>query len=391
MKQSSTCFFTKTSLKLNLKNFISIMSQEEAFLISNAYLKVVISETKNGIHLGATNRKIIDNGYNTEEDNASTLLRNSISECKFRLSNQLTTSTEYEFFSGKLKKLLYLSLSYVYSLDNSCRYKETVSAASSLLQVTSDLDNPNDYRLYYHLGDCQRMLSLYDEAIKTLHKARDLCPVNDKNILEKIYVSELFLLEDTSIKDAIILAKRKKKDFKANSTGHIISEYIISSELPNWERITKLESLERKCRRLEYNTLANNILFTLNTLKKDAQSVGRLNKVLSTESNNFNYCKAIIYKFEILVNNNDFDKISIKDVNQIFNIFNYMFKQGLDDLLNRCHDLLWKIANHKKITEVIYVIYFKSAISWKLNENSERLEKYDALFESLDFLESENL
>ncbi len=377
-----------TLIKLNpiIKDYVlSLLSPEDISQISNAYLKVVISETKRGIHLGATNRKIIDNGYNTEEDNANVLLRNSIIECKLKISNDLTSENDREYFRSKLNKLMYLSLAYVYSLDNSCRYKETISAATSLLQVTSDMTNPNDYKLYYHLGDCQRMLSLYDESLKNLKKARSLCPLNERNILEKIYVSELYLLEDTDIDAAVTLAKRSKKNFKANTTAHINSEYIISSELPIWQRIAKLESLEKKCRRLEYHTLANNILFSLNTIKKDAESLGRLNRVLSTDNNSYNYCKAMLFKHEILVNNNDFEKITQREINELYNIFNYMFKQGFNDLLNRCHDLLWKIANNKKINELIVIIYFKSSISWRLNENSERLEKYDTLFQEIDF------
>ncbi|NCG49726.1 hypothetical protein [Serratia fonticola] len=375
-----------TLIKLNpiIKDYVlSLISQEEIFLISNAYLKVVISETKKGIHLGATNRKIIDNGYNTEEDNASTLLRNSILECRTKISHELAAENDPKYFISKLNKLMYLSLAYVFSLDNSCRYKETVSAATSLLQATSDMANPDDYRFYYHLGSCQRMLSLYDESIENIKKARSLCPVNEKSFLENIYVSELYLLEETDINAAIALAKKNKRNFKANSAAHINSECIISYELTNWQRIDKLESLERKCRRLQYHTLANNILFTLNTLKKDAGSLGRLNRVLSTDSNNYNYCKAMIFKHEILVNNNDFDKITNNEINELYNIFNYMFKQGFNSLLNRCHDVLWKIANHNKINDIIFVIYFKSAISWKLNENSERLEKYDALFQEI--------
>lgn len=379
-----------TLIKLNpiIKDYVlSLITQDEISHISNAYLKVVISETKKGIHLGATNRKIIDNGYNTEEDNANALLRYSITECKAKLSNDKTNDTERSFYISKLNKLLYLSLAYVYSLDNTCRFKEAAAAASSLLLVTSDVLNPNNYKFHYHLGSSLRMLSHYNEALVHLQKARSLCPENEKQFLEKIYVSELYLLEDTDIDAAVSLAKKNKKKYKANTIAHINSEYILSSELPTWQRISKLESLEKKCRRLEYHTLANNILFTLNNLKKDADRVGRLNRVMSTDSNNFNYCKAMIFKNEIFVSNGEFDKITPNDINELFNIFNYMFKQGFNELLNRCHDLLWSIANHKRINDLILIIYFKSAISWQLNDNPERLEKYNLLFEEIDFID----
>lgn len=379
---------TTTLIKLNpiIKDYVlSLLPQEEISEISNAYLKVVICETKKGIHLGSINRKIIDNGYNTEEDNANALLKHSIVECKNKISSELISENEREYYRSKLTKLLYLSLSYVYSLDNSCRFKEAASAAVSLLQATSDIDNPNDFRFYYHLGSCQRMLAQYEEAKINLQKARDMCPVNEKSILEKIYVSELYLLEDTDLDAAIALAKKHKRNFKANTTAHINSEYIISSELPIGQRITKLESLVKKSRRWEYHTLANNILFTLNTVKKDADRIGRLNTVLKTDNSNYNYCKAMIFKYEILVNEGEYDKITPSAINELYNIFNYMFKQGLNNLLNRCHDLLWKIANYKQINDMILVIYFKSTISWQLNANAERLEKYDTLFNEIDF------
>lgn len=375
-------------IKLNpiIKDYVlSLLTQDEVSQISNAYLKVIISETKKGIHIGSTNRKIIDNGYNTEEDNASSLLKHSITECKLKINTELTPENERDFYRSKLTKLMYLSLAYVYSLDNSCRFKEAISAAESLLQVTADIENPNDFKFYYHLASCQRMLGYFDEAKKNLHKARLLCPINEKSVLEQMYVTELYLLENTNEDEAIALAKKMKRNFKANSIAHINSEYIISSELSTGQRIVKLEALVKKCRKLEYNTLANNILFTLNTLKKDAERIGRLNIVMKTDSNNFNYCKAMIFKHEILVSDNQYDKITMNEINELYNIFNYMFKQGFNELLNRCHDLLWKIANHKRINDIIIVIYFKSVISWQLNENSERLEKYEHLFDEIDF------
>lgn len=377
-----------TLIKLNpiIKDYVlSLLTEDEIHTISSAYLKIVINETKDGIHLGVNNRKIIDKGYNTEEDNAVVLFKNSILECKHKISSFQISENELGFYNTKLSRLLYLSLAYVYALDNSCRYKEAIFAASSFLQVTLDINNPSSYKLYYHLGSCQRMLSYQDEALENLKKAKELCPLNDKQALEKIYIEELLILEETNIVEAVALSKRNKRNFKANTLAHVYSEYVASIDLPKNQRIAKLESLERKCRRLEFHTSANNILFTLNTIKEETGKISRLNKVMSTESNSYNYCKAMIYKHEILVGNGDFEKISENDLYILFNIFNYMFKQGFNSLLNRCHDVLWKIAENKRKSQVIIIIYFKSAISWQLNNRIERLEKYSALFNGLEF------
>lgn len=377
-----------TLIKLNpiIKDYVlSLLTENDIFTISSAYLKIVVTETKKGIRVGANNRKIIDKGYNTEEDNAVVLLRNSILECKHHLGagSDLSEQDHY-FYTKRLNRLSYLSLSYVYSLDNSCRYKESVFAASNLLQVVEGIDDAIDYKLYYHLGSCQRMLSLKEEALDNLQKAKKLCPINEKSMLERIYVEELYILDETDSDEAVSVAKRSRKNYKANSIGHINSEYITSSELPKGARIEKLEFLEKKSRRNGFHTLANNILFTINTIKEDADSISILNKVMDTDSNSYNYCKAMIFKYEILVGNSEFSKISDRDFHQLFNIFNYMFKQGLNSLLDRCHDLLWKIAEYKRNNNIIIVIYFKSAISWQLNNNLQRLEKYNALFDAIE-------
>ncbi|HBT5293502.1 TPA: hypothetical protein MB974_005404, partial [Klebsiella pneumoniae] len=176
-----------------------------------------------------------------------------INQSKSKLESNLTTDEEKERAKIKTSKLLYLSLAYVYSLDNSSRYKEAIYAATSLLSTTECIRNPFAYKLYYHLGSCQRMLNFKDEALFNLRKARELCPLNEKHILEKIYIEELFILEETDIKEAISIAKRAKRGFKANSLGHINSEYVASAELNKGQRIVKLESLEKKCRRLGYH------------------------------------------------------------------------------------------------------------------------------------------
>uniref|UniRef100_UPI0034A275D1 hypothetical protein n=1 Tax=Klebsiella quasipneumoniae TaxID=1463165 RepID=UPI0034A275D1 len=147
-----------TLIKLNpiVKDYVlSLLKEDDIYAISDAYLKLVVNETKEGIHLGITNRKIIDKGYNTEEDNAVVLFKNSINQSKSKLESNLTTDEEKERAKIKTSKLLYLSLAYVYSLDNSSRYKEAIYAATSLLSTTECIRNPFAYKLYYHLGSCQ--------------------------------------------------------------------------------------------------------------------------------------------------------------------------------------------------------------------------------------------
>lgn len=341
-----------TIIKINpiVKDYIlSKMTTHEKHLIASSYLSVTFIESKKGVKLSSANRKIYDNGYNTEEDNANTLLKFAFDECKFKLT-ATTPQEDREIHRRRMNKLLYLSEVYVYSLCNSSRFNEAISSINSLIEYIIELDQDNLYKYYYYIAYAWRMKSNYDEAKEYLSLCKKLCPTEDKETQRNIYTEELYILEREDPAKAISLARSRKSEFKSDTPAYILSDVIISLSKEKGERINILEKQEKKARRLGYDTAANNILLTLNSEKNNSEKINSLNTVIRTDSSAYNICRATIYKAEILVRNGDIDKITDSDYQRLINIYNYLFRQKFDTLFNQCHHILWTIAEHKKIT-----------------------------------------
>ena len=382
---ASTSFIDNntTIIRVNpiIKDYVlSKMTEEEKFEISSAYLRVSVEETQEGVRLSSVNRKIYDNGYNTEEDNTNTLLKYSIQECVSNLRRLKCSGDFYEMQRRRLNKLLYLSKSYVYLLSSSSRFSETVSAVGNLLAIIQDVAPDNLYEYYHHMAYAHRMKSNSDEAEYYIKLCEQSCPKSDKGMRELIYMEKLYILKDKNIDDAIVFAKEGKGRFHKNSPAYILSEAVIAYEKNSVAKIKALVSQEKKARKLGYHTLANNFLFILNKERNDIEKLKDLNKVLSTDKSAYNICRAAIYKHETLVKNGGFDKIKESDVNQLTNIYNYLFRQKFDVLFKKCHKVLWDIAVQRSDDELIFLIFYKGSIVWRLMDDFEYEEKYKTLF-----------
>lgn len=384
LELASTIFIdgTTTIVKINplIKDYVlSIMTQEEIDNITNAYLPLSIIETQDGIRLSTTGRKIFDKGYNSEEDNANTLLRNAIEQCKKVRQIQ----GDVQVNEIRLKKLLYLSEAYIYGLHNSSRYNETISASQSLISVTTNLNSADQSAYYYYLSSAMRMLSDLEGAKQNIEIARSLCEPEDKTLDRQLFVQELRIFSSTDKDLALAMARKGKQKYRSNTEAFIVSEEILASVKPKGERILALEKLERKARRLEFHTLANNILLMLNEEKEDAQKMTALDTVFRTDNNSYNICRATVSKYEVLVRTGMFGRINDSDVDYLMNVYNYLFRQKFDNLFKRCHDTLWKIAEYKKQKEMLFLIFYKGMIVWKLNSDEESEDKYNELFNQI--------
>lgn len=383
-----------TIIRINpiIKDYIlSHMSQEEKFNIAHAYLSVTIIESKDGIKLSSANRKIYDNGYSTEEDNANTLLRYNIDSCKSKLKSEQLPPDIMASHRQRLDKLLYLSRSYIYGLCNSSRFNEAISAISNLTDTIKDVNSNDLYRYYQRIAYAHRMKSNYEEANHYLNLSETLCPESDKTTLQEIYTEKLYLLEKEAPIKAANFAREHKDNFHRNTAAYILSDVMMTITKDKGSRIKVLETQERKARRLGYHTTANNILFILNDERNDVDKIRSLNKVIETDTSAYNVCRATIYKSEVLVRNGKFDKISESDTTRLLNIYDYLFKQKFDNLFNQCHSILWSIAEHIKREDLIVFIFYKGTIVWKLNSDLESETKYNRLINNVNVLNNVSL
>jgi hypothetical protein len=388
LELASTVYIDSSNvlIKINpiIKDYIlSKISQSEIFKISNAYLNVTLIETQRGIKLSSINRKIYHKGYSTEEDNTNTLLKYSIQECKQSIIHNDSINESNEMNQRRLNKLMFLARSYVYILCNSSRFTETISSINNLIHVVKDIDSDLFYKYYEYIAHAHRMKSNHDEAEYYIKKCEESCPESDKSTLESIYTEKLYLLEKTNISKAKELAKKNKNNYHKNSAAFIISDVLLAHNKEKDERFKSLLKLEKKSRKLGHDTLANNILFTLNEERSNAYKINALDDVLRTDKSAYNVCRATIYKHQALVDSGQLKRIKETDIAKLTNIYNYLFRQKIDVLFDQCHSLLWSIAEHIERDDLIILIFFKGTIVWRLNSDVESEEKYSSLINNL--------
>lgn len=366
-----------------IKDYIlSLMSHDEIFNISKEYLGITIIETKDGLKINSTNRKVLEKGFSTEEDNGGYLLVNNINNCMHTFELKSQDQETIEINTRRLNKLLFLSRGYVYALKNASMYNEVISTSVSLLKTLDNIENADCYQYYYFMATSFRMLGKYDLAQKHLTQCLELCSSDDKSMLADCYIEQLYIYEKTDKNKAIELAKRRKKEFSSSSLAYIISDQMMSIKKDRKERIKSLNTLIKKARKLEFHTTANNMVLELSADKSHEEKVASLDSVLSSETSVYNQCRAIIQKYESYIENNSFEKIKEDDIRKLKNVYNYLFNQRFDYLFQRCHSILWNIAEYRKNNDIIAMIYFKGRIIWILNDDTENELRYSERFNS---------
>lgn len=373
-------------VKMNpiIKDYIiASMDDSEINSISNKFLYVTIIETKEGLKINSTNRKVLEMGFSTEGDNGGHLLAQNIVECISQLDQYDESEDEGEMNRRRFVKLSQLSIGYIQALKNASMYNELISSAQLLLHAFSD-NMPSEYYKYYlNMSSAFRMLGKYSDAQNHLDTCIRLCPEKDKNTLALCYVQQLYIYEKVDKEKAIELAKKRKKEFRRNSNAYIVSDQMLLLKKERSERISFLEKLAKKARKLKFHTTANNILLDINNDKRVEDKITSLDEILSFETSTYNQCRAVIRKYQTFIENGFFDRFKDEDIRKLRNVYNYLFNQRFDSLFKQCHEILWAIAERMKKQDILIMIYYKGQIIWILNNDKEYAERYNKLFDSI--------
>lgn len=360
---------TTTILKLNplVKDFIyGSLSDDEITEISNEYLSILIKNKKDSVYISTTNRKIIEMGYSTDGDNIVELL--------FNKTQAIKREPDCESKTSALNIITYSSRAYIYSLSNSSLYKEVISSSSLLNSIIDDTDFQNENYLY--LAKSYRMLGEYHISKEYLDLAIKHCSSDNLSLSSLIRSEEILLNYRLDGGKALTLSKATKKEFKQNTLAYITADEILSLALDGNRKTKSLIKLESKARRLGFNTSANNILFELNKNKSHGEKIQSMDQVISTDSSEYNKCRAFIYKMESMITNGEINKITDKNIESLSNIYNYLFYQRIDILFNQCMNILWEILENRKKIDVIIYLYAKGTLIWRLRNDIENEKKY---------------
>ncbi len=123
---------------------------------------------------------------------------------------------------------------------------------------------------------------------------------------------------------------------------------IIAQGKDTEQRLKTLVRLEKQARKEKHFTLANNILFDINSERNNVDKLKQLDKAINSDRSSYNFCRATIYKHQTLVESGMYDRIKEQDIVELSNIYNYLFRQKFDTLFVKCHKLLWDIAAHRQ-------------------------------------------
>lgn len=367
---------TTTILKLNplVKDFIyANLSENEITEISNEYISIMIRNKKDSIYISTTNRKIIEMGYSTDGDNIVELL--------FNKTKIIKREPDSESRASALNIITYSSRAYIYNLSNASRYKEVIASSSVLNAIIDDANFHHEN--YYYLAKSYRMLGEYDLSKEYLDLAIKHCESDNLSLLSVIRSEQIHLNYRIDKEKSLNLSKATKKEFKQNTLAYITAEEIISLEFDENKKTKSLIKLESKARRLGFNTSANNIIFELNKNKSHLEKIKSMDVVLSTDSSEYNKCRAFIYKMESMITSGEIKKITNKNIESLSNIYNYLFYQRIDILFNKCLDVLWEILEYRKEIDVIIYIYARGILVWRLGNDFKNEKKYKEKLNSL--------
>ncbi len=65
-----------------------------------------------------------------------------------------------------------------------------------------------------------------------------------------------------------------------------------------------------------------------------------------------------------------------KDLNKLFDAYNYLFSQRIDGLFNDCHDLIWKVLTNRDEIDDLFIFFDRSSLVWRVSGNQDKEKTY---------------
>ncbi|MFM1356545.1 SIR2 family protein [Yersinia enterocolitica] len=286
------------------------------------------------------------------------------------------------------KAIYHIALSYLDYLSSHGRFKDIVTTAGELYILVKDsaLELPYYKVMYFH-GQGLRMLSMRDEAITKLESILSLNETIDNKHLIYIY-NELALAYKTegNNEKSCHYANILKKLVNRHTPQYFNAESILAQEFETDKRIAKLKNLEKRSRRLGHTLSANNIVFSLaDEVNTPEEAIKLYEKITTTENDGYTKIRSFLRKINIILNNKPSSDISLQDKIFLYKAYSYLFNQRLDNLLESCHGILWRIFTDQKDYQSLVNLFKYSSLIWRLNSNSDTELSYARQLKATNF------
>lgn len=276
------------------------------------------------------------------------------------------------------RSLIHVSIGYCIYLNNACYYKELVAFSRMVYSNIYHLDINDKYRIARYLAAGLRMIDEVGQCIEFLE------PLCDEYLQKKFFqknnycqmVENIMMAchgyDNTKYKRYALLLKKhsaKSSSFYLNADSYLAEELTIE------KKIKRLISLEKKSRVSNYNILANNISLRLQQLLP-GDSFKYIDKVIDDENGVYTKARALLMKYEELLDRGGIDKIDTSALRELRAVYDYLFSQRLDDLFNRCTEILWQLMKNYGDIGGLYYLFKRGSVIWRVTSLYDRELKY---------------
>lgn len=274
--------------------------------------------------------------------------------------------------------IIYTALSYCVFLKHKSYYKELVSFSRMVFDKISSVSSNDKYRIAYHLAAGLRMVDKDQMAISFLEPvltSYESEKYRQKQYALKMYETLMLAYVDVNKLNAYDYAKKIKKLTKHSQGQWIFAESILAHDLPKDEVIPRLKFLFNKAKKKKANDVANNIALKLYKLLPH-KAEGIIDYVIDNDPTEYTRVRAYVNKYEDIVNNNNFEKLDQNALSHLTYSYDYLFSQRQIGLFNRCTSILWAVYEQISELNLMYSLFRKSSILWRLDASFEKEYEY---------------
>jgi 3',5'-cyclic AMP phosphodiesterase CpdA len=283
------------------------------------------------------------------------------------------------------KRYAQLALSYCLKLNATDRFRDAVISSKAILELLGATDLKKEYyeAAFIH-GKSQRMIGNLDIALEKL----ELALAEGKSYITEEFKEEILLslalcLQSKSRKtDALEKISELIKIAHPDSGNAIQAQAILAElTLTGAQLVTRLTELEKSARNRDSRVVANNIALGLADSGGDPEaSILWLNKVILSERDNYNRSRAIIEKASILSRHINLSELTEAEHKMLGAAYSYSYAQRMGNLLDRCHQVLWKMCRKSDYFGILLRLFRFSSFIWRLRgENSQERKYLDQL------------
>ena len=289
----------------------------------------------------------------------------------------------------RAQRITQLIAGVVDGLNGKDRYREANVIIKELLPLMRRVeDKASESTILRVYGSSLRMLGHADDAATVLEQILSDGEMElGKEELLSVQTDLAYIYERRKNKEHAVLAAREIQRLspRRSSGRYLTAEAtIVNMDLEGEERVKKLKSVERRARRYERTTVANNIALELSRLEGAGTAESWEQRVIDSKDDQYNRLRAIVAKANRLIALNKSSSLSPEERRVLAMGYSYLYAQRMTSLFRRCHDALWRILMNERRLRDLLRIFRHSSFLWRLYGEVDSERQYYNELEGLE-------